>query len=63
MLSEIDDKARMDIKKHNIFLSVYTITTPEGFMHAIAEGAKAVVTIFLRNWPFIAIHSNRHERR
>jgi len=44
MLSEINDKFRTDIKKHNIFLSIYTITIPEGFQDAISEGAKAIVT-------------------
>jgi glycerophosphoryl diester phosphodiesterase len=44
MLNEIDGKWHSDIEKHHIFLSIYTITTIEGFHHAIAEGAKAVVT-------------------
>jgi glycerophosphoryl diester phosphodiesterase len=44
MLSEITDEYRSDIKKHNIFLSIYTITTAEGFDMAIGEGASAVVT-------------------
>jgi glycerophosphoryl diester phosphodiesterase len=44
MLSEITDTFRADIKKHNIFLSIYTITTVEDFKQAIVEGAKAVVT-------------------
>jgi glycerophosphoryl diester phosphodiesterase len=44
MLSEISDEFRADIKKHNIFLSIYTIKTIEGFQHAILEGVKAVVT-------------------
>jgi hypothetical protein len=44
MLSEIDDKTHADIKKHNIFLSIYTITETKDFQRAIHEGAKAVVT-------------------
>ena len=44
MLSEINAAAHADIKKHNIFLSIYTITTTEDFKRAIHEGAKAVVT-------------------
>jgi len=44
MLSEINVESRFDIKKHNIFLSIYTIKTTEGFQQAIGEGAKAIVT-------------------
>jgi len=44
MLSEITDQFRADMRKHNIFLSIYTITSVEGFDQAIREGAKAVVT-------------------
>ncbi len=44
MLSEITDEFRKDIKKHNIFLSIYTISSTEGFDLAIHEGASAVVT-------------------
>jgi glycerophosphoryl diester phosphodiesterase len=44
MLSEINEEFRDDIKKYNIFLSIYTITTIEGFEQAIREGTKAVVT-------------------
>lgn len=44
MLSEIDAAARDDIKKRNLFLSIYTITKNVDFDQAIREGAKAVVT-------------------
>jgi len=44
MLSEIGNEFRADIRKHNIFLSIYTITTIGGFDKAIGEAAKAVVT-------------------
>ena len=44
MLSEISDEFRSDIRKHNIFLSIYTIATIEGFEQAIREGASAIVT-------------------
>ncbi|MEP7234818.1 MAG: glycerophosphodiester phosphodiesterase [Ignavibacteriota bacterium] len=43
-LAEITDEVRGDIKKHNIFLSIYTISTKAGFDHALIDGAKAVVT-------------------
>ena len=44
MLSEISAEADADIKKHNIFLSIYTATTREEFRSAIEAGANAVVT-------------------
>ncbi len=44
MVSEINDTAKEDIRKRNIFLSIYTITTIEDFDRAIDSGAKAVVT-------------------
>ncbi len=44
MLTEITSEARADIKKKNLFLSIYTAKTIEDFKQAINEGAKAVVT-------------------
>jgi glycerophosphoryl diester phosphodiesterase len=44
MLSEIDKQSLEDIKKNNLFLSIYTITDTNSFKEAITKGAKAVVT-------------------
>lgn len=44
MLEELDDAKIADIKTRNIHLSVYTITTTDGYDRARAVGAKAVVT-------------------
>ena len=44
MLYELTDQFREDIKRHNIFLSIYTAVSVAEFQTAIAEGAKAVVT-------------------
>jgi len=44
MLSELRSEFREDIKKNNIFLSVYTARTIEDFQLARAAGAKAIVT-------------------
>lgn len=44
MLEELDEAKIADIKTRNIHLSVYTITTTDGYDRARAVGAKAVVT-------------------
>jgi glycerophosphoryl diester phosphodiesterase len=44
MLEELVDAKIADIKMRNIHLSVYTITTTDGYDRARAVGAKAVVT-------------------
>jgi len=59
MLSELTPEALTDIKKRNIFLSVYTASTTEDFLKAIDAGAKAVVTdipqdlVIFRNHKFL----------
>ncbi len=57
MLSEISSEARADIKKKNLFLSIYTATTIEEFNQAIGEGAKAVVTDIPRE---LVAYRNKH---
>jgi glycerophosphoryl diester phosphodiesterase len=42
-LSELTPAAMEDIRRHNLFLTIYTITSPEEFRQAAAAGAKAVV--------------------
>ncbi len=44
MLEELNEAKIADIKTRNIHLSVYTITTTDGYDRARAVGAKAVVT-------------------
>ncbi|HYM20771.1 MAG TPA: glycerophosphodiester phosphodiesterase [Candidatus Kapabacteria bacterium] len=48
-LEEMDERRMEDIKSNNIHLSVYTINTHEEFEHAVAVGAKGIVTDRPRN--------------
>jgi glycerophosphoryl diester phosphodiesterase len=56
-LSELSPDALADVRRHNILLGVYTITTEEEFDGAVARGARALVCE--RPQEFVAIRNRR----